>query len=58
MERSRWMTNGVVTRRVNGVKNEAQLRAMGFVECAEPEQARTERIGRDLFYRPRKYAGR
>lgn len=52
------MTNGVVTRRVNGVRNEAQLRAMGFVECAEPQKARTERIGRDLFYRPRKYAGR
>lgn len=51
MERSRWMTNGQVIRRVNGVKNEAQLRTMGFRECEAPKvEHRTERRSR--------YAGR
>lgn len=51
MERSRWMTNGQVIRRVNGVKNEAQLRTLGFRECEAPKvEHRTERRSR--------YAGR
>lgn len=32
------MTNGKVVRRVNGVQNEAHLRAEGFRLCEAPER--------------------
>lgn len=51
MRQSKWLTNGQVTRRSNGEKDEALLRTLGFRECEAPVMAkRSERKGR--------YAGR
>jgi len=37
---TRWMTNGVVVRRVNGSRDEALVKSLGFKPCDPPQQDR------------------